>query len=102
MGIKFATVPKADGQWCWAIRESDEEVVHAYSAHSYITKSSAQRGADNTETELRRLFLDKDEFFILRREHWEEMKQRLLDLTPSQIQGWIDKAEDAAVGYSDV
>jgi hypothetical protein len=99
MGIKFTTVPKADGQWCWAIRESDEEVVHAYSAHSYITKAAAQRGADNIETELGRLFLNKDEFFIVRREHWEKMKQRLLDLTPSEIQGWITMAEDAAVGY---
>lgn len=91
-------------EWYWHLREQGEGTLVAIGGQAFRTEEEVDQAIQEVEDAFRRKALSKDEFFILRKEHWNELTRRLQTRAQSSpltemVEEWINEAESAEVGY---
>lgn len=104
MGYDIKTYEARDG-WRWRMVASNSRIV-AESGESYATLRNVERAVAKLEENIGLARVDREQFIVIRREHWDSAKNRLQtlfhsgDSTPEnlkRIDEFIDLVETSAV-----
>lgn len=80
------------GQWRWRLVAGNGRIV-ADSAEGYATEANVDRAIEALHADFFRA-ISREEFIIIRREHWDAVRDQASDST---VLGALDRLEQAAV-----
>ena len=82
MTIKFESFQSEDNpeKWYWHIVETDNHTIIATGGQDFDSKYNAERATKNVEEEIRHATMDSGEFIVFRRNEFETIKDRILNV----------------------
>lgn len=101
MGYKIKPYEAEDG-WRWRMVAPNNRIV-ADGAQAYASPQNLDRAIAKFEAELGLGMVNREQFLVIRREHWQAATERLQEQFPQEgavnqeINHFIELVEDAAI-----